>query len=420
MATTKATNLGHRSDVTLKGTTTTVESNVVLSDTTTINNTGDDVGLKINSTSTGHIMQLQDSGTDVMVVKDGGNVGIGISNPSQLLSLQSATTSKISMENTGDAGVVLTMDADRSGANAGIGNVEFKWNGTTVGQVSCASGADTTNKDDGDLVFSTTSSGSSLEERMRIDSSGSVLIDKTSSDANTVGFETTDGTTIMTKDGGKPFIANRKTSDGAIVELRKDNSVAGYLASRDTTGLIVNSGSKDGQLHRGGVAKFIWGSNNFYPADDNTYDLGVSSVRFDDIYATNGTIQTSDRNEKQDIEELSEAEQRVALVAKGLLRKFRWKSSVTKKGAEARIHFGIIAQDLQSAFEAEGLDASRYAMFIHSEWWETKETYTDDNGVEHTHTNTFDTEEEAPEGAVKKDRMGVRYSELLAFIIAAI
>ncbi len=77
MATTKATNLGHRSDVTLKGTTTTIETDVVVSDTTTINNSGDDVGLKINSTSSGHIMQLQDGGTDVMVVADGGKVGIG-------------------------------------------------------------------------------------------------------------------------------------------------------------------------------------------------------------------------------------------------------------------------------------------------------------------------------------------------------
>ena len=49
---------------------------------------------------------------------------------------------------------------------------------------------------------------------------------------------------------------------------------------------------------------------------DNAIDLGLSNVRFDDIYATNGTIQTSDRNEKQDIEELSDAEQRVAVVAK--------------------------------------------------------------------------------------------------------
>jgi hypothetical protein len=180
---------------------------------------------------------------------------------------------------------------------------------------------------------------------------------------------------------------------------------------------------------------------------DNAKDLGRADVRFDDIYATNGTIQTSDRNDKQDIEELSEAEQRVAVAAKALMRKFRWKDAVVEKGDDARIHFGIIAQDLQAAFEAEGLDAGRYAMFIHTEWWETYtdvpaveavdavyETVTDEEGNEtqvlvseaveakdaYTRTDTYETEEEAPEGAVKKSRMGVRYSELLAFIIAAI
>jgi len=132
------------------------------------------------------------------------------------------------------------------------------------------------------------------------------------------------------------------------------------------------------------------GSNN-----DNAIDLGSSSARFDDIYATNATIQTSDRNEKQDIAELSDAEQRVAVACKGLLRKFRWKSSVAEKGDKARTHFGIIAQDLEAAFVAEGLDASDYAMFINTAW----------------------TDEETSE---EKIRMGVRYSELLAFIISAI
>ena len=174
-----------------------------------------------------------------------------------------------------------------------------------------------------------------------------------------------------------------------------------------------------------GHAGLQFGSNSILPMQsgssiDNVIDLGALTVRYDDVYATNGTIQTSDRNEKQDIEELFEAEQRVAVAAKALMRKFRWKSAVAKKGDEARIHFGIIAQDLQAAFEAEGLDAGRYAMFISSTWWETSETYTDDEGVEQTRTNTYDTAEEAPEGAVERTRLGVRYSELLAFIIAAI
>jgi len=127
---------------------------------------------------------------------------------------------------------------------------------------------------------------------------------------------------------------------------------------------------------------------------DNLVDLGNSSARFDDIYATNATIQTSDRNEKQDIEELTDAETRVAVACKGLLRKFRWKSSVEEKGDAARTHFGIIAQDLQAAFEAEGLDAGNYAMFISTTW-------TNEDGEEQT-------------------RLGVRYSELLAFIIGGI
>lgn len=140
---------------------------------------------------------------------------------------------------------------------------------------------------------------------------------------------------------------------------------------------------------------------------DNAVDLGRSNNRFDDIYATNGSIQTSDSNEKQDIRTLQEAEQRVAVACKGLLKAFRWRDAVEDKGIEARTHFGIIAQDLQAAFEAEGLDASDYGMFTSNTWWEH-------NGT------TYAVNANAPEGATEHTRMGVRYSELLAFIIAGI
>ena len=76
---------------------------------------------------------------------------------------------------------------------------------------------------------------------------------------------------------------------------------------------------------------------------------------------------------------------------------------------------------MQAAFAAEGLDAGRYAMFISTTWWEATETFTDEEtGEEKTRTITYDTQEEAPEGATERTRLGVRYSELLAFIIAAI
>ena len=136
-------------------------------------------------------------------------------------------------------------------------------------------------------------------------------------------------------------------------------------------------------------------STQLYPDSDNAVDLGFStSLRFRDIYAANGTIQTSDEKQKQDIEELNEAEKKVAQKAKTLIRKYRMISSVEEKGDDARIHVGIIAQDLEKAFADEGLDAGRYGMFI-------KETTTNDDGEE-------------------QDSYAIRYNELLAFIISSI
>ena len=138
MATTKATNLGHRSDVTLKGTTTTIETDVVVSDTTTINNAGDDVGLKINSTSTGHIMQLQDSGTDVMVVKDGGKVGIGVTPSVAKLQIQNANDNSdwplATYNDNGNVGFYVTQNASgdqqlKVNNNSGTTNVQLNSNG---------------------------------------------------------------------------------------------------------------------------------------------------------------------------------------------------------------------------------------------------------------------------------------------------
>jgi hypothetical protein len=214
-------------------------------------------------------------------------------------------------------------------------------------------------------------------------------VGKTAQNNSTTGVELLpSGKINVTRDGNTTALLNRKTSDGDIVTFAKDGTTVGSIGVQ-VGGLEINGNPSATTTLRFGTGSTI------YPTTDNVGDIGASGNRFDDIYATNGTIQTSDRNEKENIRELLEAEARVAQAAKGLLRAFQWKDSVAEKGDDARIHFGIIAQDLQAAFEAEGLDAGRYAMFIHSTW----------------------TDEETGE---ERSRMGVRYSELLAFIIAAL
>ena len=235
----------------------------------------------------------------------------------------------------------------------------------------------------------------SYTESMRIDSSSNLLVGKSSLGVTNSGVELRNTGEVVATRNNNVFDINRTGSgnDGSIMQLRQDGGVVGNIFTSGGVQMGIGTGDTAILFASNANAWLPWNTDN--TQRDNAIDLGRSATRFDDIYATNGTIQTSDRNDKQDIEELTDAEQRVAVAAKGLLRKFRWKDKVAEKGDEARTHFGIIAQDLQAAFAAEGLDAGKYAMF-------TSTTWTDE-----------DTGEE-------KTRMGVRYSELLAFIIAAI
>jgi len=136
---------------------------------------------------------------------------------------------------------------------------------------------------------------------------------------------------------------------------------------------------------------------SFLPGVDAAQILGRPTNRWEDAYVVNGVTTGSDINDKQDIADLDEAERRVAVAAKGLVKKFRWIKDAQAKGDAARIHVGIMAQELEDAFTAEGLNAFRYGMLC-------KDDYEEEiNGV-----------------VTQKTRYSVRYTELLAFIISAL
>ena len=357
---------------------------------------------------------IDDNATSTAMTLDAtGNVGIGTSSPSDVLHVVTPTFGGMTLECTGatadptfkflgDSGNYWSLQQDASQGDS----FQFRYNNS---------------------------------EKVRLDASGNLLVGKTTVGVANVGAELRDGASDYAVTGVSSSSAaalfGRNTNDGDIVRFRKDNVAVGSIGNLGTTLFIQTSGNQAGL---GFYSTHVSPRKN-NAASDNAIDLGRSSQRYDDIFATNGTIQTSDRNEKQDIAELSDAEQRVAVAAKGLMRKFRWRDAVEAKGDDARTHFGIIAQDLQAAFAAEGLDAGDYAMFISSTWWEhdvevsaveaVAEVLDEEGNVvteaveavdAYTRTDTYDTQEEAPEGATERTRLGVRYSELLAFIIGAL
>jgi len=145
----------------------------------------------------------------------------------------------------------------------------------------------------------------------------------------------------------------------------------------------------------------------FAPLVNNAIKLGAAGFRWSEVFATNGTINTSDEREKQQIRTLSDAEKAVAIKIKGLLRAFKFNDAVTKKGDKARIHFGVMAQEVAQAFKSEGLDANNYSLFCYDEW-EAMPEVLDENGTVVT---------PAKEAG---NIYGIRYEELLAFVISTL
>ncbi|KCX14553.1 MULTISPECIES: tail fiber domain-containing protein, partial [Acinetobacter calcoaceticus/baumannii complex] len=108
--------------------------------------------------------------------------------------------------------------------------------------------------------------------------------------------------------------------------------------------------------------------SNQTPVSDNSLSLGIPTNSWSAIYSWTDTIQTSDENLKQDIEEITEAERRVALACKALIRKYKFKPSCDIKGEEARWHIGVIAQQVKAAFDAENLNGFDYGILCRDDY----------------------------------------------------
>jgi hypothetical protein len=113
------------------------------------------------------------------------------------------------------------------------------------------------------------------------------------------------------RDGGVVLALNRKTSDGDIVDFRKDGTTVGSIGSVAGTNLSVTS--DDGVLYLGGdqsgsvraINNLGSGQPRLDARNDATTDLGSSSNRFKDLYLSGGAYLggTAAANKLDDYEE---------------------------------------------------------------------------------------------------------------------
>lgn len=92
------------------------------------------------------------------------------------------------------------------------------------------------------------------------------------------------------------------------------------------------------------------------PAGDNTYSCGHASYRYTEVYAVNGTIQTSDEREKyflNDFDLYNFHEVFMSLEPKA----FTWNT-----GNDRKIHLGIGAQSAERCMELYGYNSEEYSM----------------------------------------------------------
>ena len=162
--------------------------------------------------------------------------------------------------------------------------------------------------------------------------------------------------------------------------------------------------------------KSLQPQNLFYPVTDNTVSVGTGANRFSILYAASGTINTSDAREKTSVQAPDESLMRAW--GKVGFRIFQFKDAVEKKGSDARLHVGVIAQEVIEAFASEGLDATRYGLLCYDKW---EDEYED---VEVIDTPEVVAEDGTVTPAVTHvehrlvtsagDRYGIRYEEALA------
>jgi hypothetical protein len=212
--------------------------------------------LTFNTTSSGSIAER-------MRITSSGSVGIGTSSPTGILTLVAANNFPFLHWN-----------------NASGSNIAFAgWHGGTGGGGDFRIGATGTTP----LTFQTNTT-----ERMRIDSSGNLLVGKTSTSSTTAGTHLNpNGKITTTRSGGPSAAFVRLTSDGSIVDFQREGSTVGSIFSHSSGNMGIGTGDT-GVLFAATTETLQPWNTSTNSVRDAAIGLGVDGGRFKDLYLSGG------------------------------------------------------------------------------------------------------------------------------------
>jgi len=163
------------------------------------------------------IFKGNDGGSEITALtldmSEAGRVGIGTTSPSMKVDIKADNGDQLRLDNDGDRFTQLTM------ANNGTTKANFNFDNTdSLAEIFAVSGAG----------LKLSAGGS---ERVRITSGGDFLINKTAAAVSSEGFEFESNAARITKSGGTPLLLNRLSSDGVLLDLRKNSSQVGTIST---------------------------------------------------------------------------------------------------------------------------------------------------------------------------------------------
>jgi len=205
------------------------------------------------------------------------------------------------------------------------------------------------------------------------------------SDTENVGVGTTDPSAKLHVNGILKVGNANSTSAHADLTLDSHDNYASLIryyqggGLRWMTGRGISSSNNHYEITDGsGVQKFRIDSGNLatyvqaiLPRADNTYQNGDSSARWTTVFATTGSINTSDMREKTPFAAVNENERAFARDVFMGAGWYRWLASVAEKGSKARAHFGLGAQVVEKLAKKHGLNPNAMALFCEDEITET-------------------------------------------------